>query len=72
MINLEELNYPIPDPAWDYATIYHRCHHARQELEKLLAYMSQFEEATGESDRCIRDQLDQIGQHLNQTRRMID
>jgi hypothetical protein len=32
-MNLDELNYPIPDPTWDYATIYHRCHHARQELE---------------------------------------
>jgi hypothetical protein len=31
MMNLNELDYPIPDPAWDYANIYHRCHHTRQE-----------------------------------------
>ena len=53
-MNPDELNYPIPDPTWDYATIYHRCQWARQELEKLLAYMSEFEKATGESDRSGR------------------
>jgi hypothetical protein len=55
MMNLDELDYPIPDPTWDYATIYQCCQWARQELEKPLAYMSGFEKATGESDRGRKD-----------------
>lgn len=74
-MNADELlnaNYPIPDPAWDYNRIYHECQKAKQALEDLILYMSEFENASAESDIEIKVRLDAVGQQLNQTRRMMD
>lgn len=65
-------NYPQPDPDWDYCSVFHRCHSVKQAVEKLINYMGTIEDATAESDRIIKETLDQIGQHLNQTRRLLD
>lgn len=58
--NSLEADYPIPDPAWDYAGIWHHAQEARQKLEKLLNDLAEIEEADQESDRAIREQLESI------------
>lgn len=58
--SLLESNYPISDPAWDYAGIWHHAQEARQKLEKLLKDMADIEEATPDSDRQLREQLESI------------
>ena len=64
--------YPIPDPSWEYSEVYHRTQEVKQSIEKLIAFMSAIEQPTPETDKSIREYLDQIGNHLNQTRRMLD
>jgi hypothetical protein len=74
-MNQDELmnaDYPIPDPAWDYFTIYQNCQQARVALQDLIEFMSQFEDAYPDADAEIKVRLDAIGQQLNQTRRMMD
>lgn len=67
-----EARYPIPDPEWEYSAVYHRVQEVRQSMEKLIAFMSAIEQPTPETDKSIREYLDQIGQHLNTTRRLLD
>lgn len=67
-----EARYPAPDPDWEYSEIYHRVQEVRQSMEKLIAFMNAIEQPTPETDKSIREYLDQIGNHLNQTRRMLD
>lgn len=63
-----DMNYPVPDPAWDYSEIYHDCQDSKAQLELLITYMSGFEDATPESDARIKQMLDIIGQKLNSAR----
>jgi hypothetical protein len=49
-----DMDYPVPDPAWDYAGIWHSTQQAKQKIEELLAYMAQIEDATPESDAIVR------------------
>ena len=70
--DLMDVDYPLPDPSWDYSKIYDDCQRSKTELEKLIHYMSQVENATPETDSEVKARLDQIGQRLNQTRRSMD
>ncbi|MGC9506025.1 hypothetical protein [Baaleninema sp.] len=69
---MENYNYPVPDPTWDYLTIYDRLYESKFEIERLIAYLSRFEDASPEADREAKEALDRIGQNLNQARRMFD
>lgn len=74
----EELNqlinadYPIPDPSWDYSQIWTHSQEAAAQLQQLLKYMSEIENATAETDAEIKAKLDSIGQRLNTARRLMD
>ena len=63
-----DMNYAVPDPAWDYSEIYHDCQDSKAQLELLIIYMSGFEDSTPESDARIKELLDTIGQILNTAR----
>jgi hypothetical protein len=39
--------YSVPDPAWDYSTLWGWLHKSQGELGNLLTYTAQFEEAIG-------------------------
>lgn len=65
-------DYPIPDPAWCYAQIWTHSQEAAAQLQQLLQYMGQLEDATPEADAEIKDKLDSIGQRLNTARRLMD
>ena len=44
---------PLPDPAWDYATLWDFLHKAQRELENLIQYTAQIEEGKPETDKAI-------------------
>jgi cytochrome c556 len=69
---IENLNYPIPDPAWDYAEVWHRLQEIKTEYEKLLEYLSGMEDSTTQTDAEIKNRIDAIGQDLNSTRRLLN
>lgn len=64
-MNPADMNYPIPDPIWDYASIWHDLQAAKAQLEKLLTEMASIEEATQENDRSIQQLLSSIYPHLD-------
>ncbi|MBH8564463.1 hypothetical protein I8748_20135 [Nostoc sp. CENA67] len=70
--DLLNADYPIPDPAWDYAQIWHHSQRVNAELQVLFQYMATIENATPEADAEIKAKLDSIGQQLNTARRLID
>ena len=53
-------SYPLPDPAWDYARLWDFLYQAKGDLEKLIIYAGEIEEATPESDSAIGIQLEAI------------
>jgi len=67
-----EIQYPLPDPSWEYSEVYQRVQEVKQSIDKLTGFMATIEYPTPETDKSIREYLDQIGQHLNTTRRMLD
>lgn len=53
-------NYPIPDPAWDYATLWDYLEEMEDKLKALRATMSEVEAPTRDSDLEIRDRFLEI------------
>ncbi|MBR8839516.1 MAG: hypothetical protein DSM106950_37320 [Stigonema ocellatum SAG 48.90 = DSM 106950] len=66
------MDYPVPDPAWDYAQIWQKLQESKSQLDQLLAYMATIEDADPSSDEAIKKHLDEIGQKMNSARRLID
>jgi hypothetical protein len=56
---------PLPDPSWDYASVYGRAIAIRREVEMLLAEIGEVENATRESDQAVRDRFRQIVAQVN-------
>lgn len=69
--NMRNLNYPIPDPAWDYATVYDRLYQSKFDIEQLISQISQIEDAAGETDAAAIAKLDQVVAQLQETRRLL-
>lgn len=53
----ENLNYPIPDPAWDYASLWEKLQQFKSNFDKLLEDIADIEESTDLSDREIATKL---------------
>jgi hypothetical protein len=66
------VDYPIPDPAWDYSQVWHHTQAAAAQLRSLLAYMAEIEDATAATDEQIKSQLDSIGERLNSARGLFN
>lgn len=62
---------PTPDPAWDYAAPYHELWAIKEATENAIAAISQIEEASPESDRQMREALEQIEIHLNSAKSFL-
>jgi len=74
-MNIDELmnaDYPIPDPAWDYSEVWHHAQATAAQLQSLLTYMAEIEDATAGIDEQIKSQLDSIGQRLNSARGLFN
>jgi hypothetical protein len=61
-----DLSYdkPLPDPAWDYATLWDFLHKAQRELENLIQYTAQIKEGKPETDKAIGIQLEAIAESV--------
>jgi hypothetical protein len=49
----ENLNYPIPDPAWEYAQIWENLQQTKSKFDNLLQYMAEIENADDLTDSEI-------------------
>lgn len=70
-IQMQRFNYPTPDPAWDYVTVYDQLYRAKFDIERLIGQISQVEDATGESDAAAIAHLEKIITQLQETRRLL-
>ena len=43
-------NYPVPDPAWDYAGVNLQAHRAKDKLAKTIRYVGSLEESSPKDD----------------------
>jgi hypothetical protein len=57
-------DYPVPDPAWDYATLWQHVMRLQQDINALVQLLSQQEHASPEADQLIRNYLNQIGDRM--------
>lgn len=57
-------DYPLPDPSWDYAELWRHAQDARIEVENLISYMAEVENATPETDKQIRIKAEWLQTHL--------
>lgn len=64
---LERLSadYPIPDPAWDYADIWKQAVTLQRAANALVELLQQTEDATPESDRLVQFYLNTIRNNVN-------
>ena len=65
MTNYQPPDYPLPDPAWEYAGIWGEIWALKAQAEKTIKYMSGIEDPNNESDRIVRDHLEQLQIRLN-------
>ena len=68
---MQQFNYPVPDPAWDYTAVYDQLYRAKFDIERLIAQISQVEDATGETDAAAIAHLEKIITSLQETRRLL-
>lgn len=54
---LMSANYPVPDPAWDYAGVWPRIWRLEQQARTLRELLQGTEEANAEADRQVKDLL---------------
>ncbi|MBD2771197.1 hypothetical protein [Iningainema tapete] len=71
MLTPENKNYPIPDPSWDYAEIWHRLQESRIQLECLLIYMADLQAADDSSDETVKTRITDITNRLSAARRLM-
>jgi hypothetical protein len=64
--------YPIPDPAWDYARIWDMLQANKLDLNELLTYLGDIEEATPETDLKIQERLRTLANCFETTRQLLD
>lgn len=64
-------DYPIPDPAWDYAHIWPNAIALQRQTQQLVAYLENQETASAESDQAVRDKLKAIAQLTNEMMRRL-
>lgn len=60
MQQLLKSDYPVPDPTWDYAALWHHVMHLQRDIGALVQLLDQQENASPEADQLIRKYLDQI------------
>jgi hypothetical protein len=66
MNELLNADYPIPDPAWDYAAIWKQVVSLQRNANALAELLQQTEAATPESDRLVRQYLSAIAENATQ------
>lgn len=68
---MENANYPIPDPEWDYFGTWKYLQEVKSQIDALLSEMAEIEDATDSSDRMIDECLLKIYHHLQRARNFM-
>jgi hypothetical protein len=71
-LNLAELDYPVPDPTWDYCEVYWQAIARHREATAMIAAMSAQERSSPEADQAIRDSLREISWRVNEMMGRLD
>lgn len=50
----------VPDPAWDYATLWEWAQRIKNNSEQLLELMKSRESADSATDKCLRHQFKEV------------
>jgi len=62
----EQIDYPLPDPAWDYYLPWHALHRAKTLIDQNLKYMQTCENHNYESDQLVREVINEAIAALKQ------
>jgi hypothetical protein len=57
-------SYPLPDPDWDYSVLWVFLNRCNLDLQILLNYISQYEQASPETNKAIGIQLEAIAESI--------
>jgi len=71
-LNLADLDYPLPDPTWDYAEVYWQAIALHREATAMIAAMSEQEQASPEADQAVRDSWREISRRVNEMMGRLD
>lgn len=63
-MKVENVNYPMPDPAWDYFATWQYLQESKSQIEALLSQIAKIEDATNSSDYVVTERLTKIIHHL--------
>lgn len=65
-------DYPVPDPAWEYAGIWSEIWEMKAQIEITIKYMSEIEDPNNESDNILRDYFSDLQTKLNSARALLN
>lgn len=65
---MENANYPITDPEWDYFGTWKHLQEVKFQVDSLLSKMAEIEDATDSSDQMVDEYLLKIYNHLQRAR----
>lgn len=61
-------NYAIPDPTWDYSTVYHDLQAIKSDLDGFIVWLSSHEDASPQLDKQAKDKLTTMINNLSELR----
>lgn len=69
---MADLDYPLPDPTWDYAEVYWQAISLHREATAMIAAMSEQERSSLKADQAIRESLQEISRRVNEMMGRLD
>ena len=67
-----DIDYPLSDPAWDYAAEYQAAIALQREALTLIATLSEREERSPETGQAVREHLNQIATQSSRILSLLD
>lgn len=64
MITMNIPDYPLPDPAWDYAQLWADTWELKYRVEETIQYMGEIENATPESTNTLKAKLAHLKERI--------
>lgn len=71
-MNLAEMDYPLPDPLWEYYGPYLEAIALHKEAMEMISRMSEEERRSAEADDAIRESLREISTRVNALMALLD
>lgn len=71
-MNLAEMDYPLPDPLWDYYGAYLEAIALHSEATEMISRMSEEERRSAKADNAIRESLREISARVSALMALLD